>query len=329
MPGPKSYQRNHAEGANMLAKALKPHGGYLIWRAFVYGRSKDRVNDLYNEFNKLDGQFDDNVILQIKNGPLDFQPREPASTLFGAMPRTNLSLELQVTKEYLGHATTLCYLGPSWEEILQYDTYAEGEGSTVAKVIDGTVSKPHVTCIAGVANTGRDADWCGSVFNQANWYLYGRLAWNPQMRSAAIADEWIRMTFNCSDDAHRTIRTIMGMSYEATVNYMMPLGLCILVDGRTHYKPKTRGREHYHHGSKSGIGVNRTTSGSNHVAQYPEPLRSRYNNMETTPLKYLLFFTMWPGTRSSRPAAPCCRSSNIATTSGWRLLTRWPNRGAR
>src|ERR1051325_4690519 len=186
-PGPQDYHRTHADGANMLADALAPHGGVVMWRAFVYSSAvpTDRVRQAYDEFVPLDGAFRDNVLLQVKNGPLDFQPREPFHPLFGAMPRTPLMMEVQITKEYLGQDTHLAFLAPLWEEVL--DTYAHGAGSTVARQIRG---------LAGVANIGSDRDWCGSDFNQANWYAFGRLAWDASLSSAAIADEWIRMTFS-------------------------------------------------------------------------------------------------------------------------------------
>ncbi len=190
-PGPQDYGRTHAQGANMLARALAPHGGIVMWRAFVYSRNpKDRTMQAYNEFKPLDGKFDSNVLIQTKNGPLDFQPREPFSPLFGSMPHTQVMMELQITQEYLGHSSALVYLAPLYKEVLESDTYAKGKGSTVAKVLDGSLYHQKLTAIAGVANTGADRNWTGHPFGQANWYAFGRLTWNHELTSAQIADEW-------------------------------------------------------------------------------------------------------------------------------------------
>src|SRR3954468_11079740 len=199
-PGPQDYKRSHADGANMFAEAVAPHGGVVIWRAFVYASSasEDRAKQAYDEFEPLDGKFLPNVIVQVKNGPIDFQPREPFSPLFGAMPRTPLALEVQITKEYLGFATHLAYLGTMWEEVLASDTYAKGPGSTVAKVVEGTLDGHALSAMAGVANAGSDRNWSGSQFNQANWYAFGRLAWNPDASAQAIAVEWTRMTWGAN-----------------------------------------------------------------------------------------------------------------------------------
>src|SRR5690606_4941054 len=192
------YNRTHAQGANLLAEPLASHGGHVMWRAFVYAEDSpvDRIREAYDEFAPLDGQFLGNVFVQPKNGPLDFQPREPFHPLFGAMPETPLALELQITKEYLGQDTHLAYLGPMYEEVLQADTFAEGEGSSVARVIDGSLNRHSQSAIAGVANIGSDTDWTGSQFNQANWYVYGRMAWNPDLSAEAVAEEWVRQTFS-------------------------------------------------------------------------------------------------------------------------------------
>lgn len=289
-PGPRSYQRTHAEGANMLADALAPHGGTLIWRAFVYGRSEDRAMDAYHEFKSLDGKFRDNVFLQVKNGPLDFQPREPFTPLFGAMPETHLALELQIAKEYLGHATTLAYLGPMWTEILGSDTYVKGSGSTIAKVIDGSVHGRKRSCISGVANTGDGPEWCGSIFNQANWYAYGRLAWDPRLSAEEIAGEWTVMTFQVNPDTHATLRKMMMGSYQACVDYMMPLGLNLLVAMSDHYKPSPETRMSFHKADALGVGFNRTKQGSNYVGQYHPQLQPIFNDPEKTPLNLLLWF---------------------------------------
>src|SRR6202046_5526313 len=229
-PGPQDYGRSHADGANMLADALADYQGIVMWRAFVYAghQDEDRTRQAYDEFVPLDGQFAANVLLQVKNGPLDFQPREPGHPLFGAMPKTPMLLELQITKEYLGFATHLVYLGPLYEEALRFDTHAEGSGSSIAKSIDG---------MAGVSNIGAARNWTGSQFDQANWYAFGRLAWNPEISSRAIAEEWVRMTF--SNDARfvaPTVAMMMG-SREAAVDYMTPLGLAHLMAAGHHYGP--------------------------------------------------------------------------------------------
>ena len=229
-PGPQDYGRSHADGANMLAAALAPHGGIVMWRAFVYSshQDQDRARQAYDEFLPLDGKFASNVLLQVKNGPIDFQPREPAHPLFGAMPKTPMMLEVQITKEYLGFATHLVYLGPLYEEVLRFDTHRTGAGSTVAKAIDG---------MAGVSNIGAMRNWTGSQFDQANWYVFGRLAWNPELSSRAIAEEWVRMTFsNDSRFVTPTVAMMMG-SREAAVDYMTPLGLAHLMAAGHHYGP--------------------------------------------------------------------------------------------
>ena len=197
-PGPREYGRTHAEGANLLADAVGPHGGVVMWRAFVYSDAvpTDRIRQAYDEFEPLDASFRDNVLVQVKNGPLDFQPREPFHPLFGAMPETPIALELQITKEYLGQDTHLAYLGPLFEEVLDADTFAEGPGSTVARVVDGSLHDHALSAIAGVANIGSDRNWTGSQLNAANWYAYGRLAWDPELSSRQIAEEWVRQTFS-------------------------------------------------------------------------------------------------------------------------------------
>lgn len=290
MPGPRDYNRTHADGANMLADALKPYGGVLIWRAFVYQIGKDRAMDAFNEFKKFDGQFRDNVFIQVKNGPLDFQPREPFTPLFGAMPNTHLGMELQITKEYLGQRTTLAYLGTMWSEILNSDTYVKGKGSTVAKVIDGSLHKQNRTCIAGVANTGDNSDWCGHVFNQANWYAFGRLAWNLRLSPDTIAEEWIKMTFQSDPETNAVIRKMMMGSYDAYVDYTMPLGLNFLASMAHHYMPNPKGRTYYHRADSNGLGFDRTSQGSNYVSQYHPELQAIFNDPDKIPLKYLLWF---------------------------------------
>ncbi len=299
-PGPQDYKRSHADGANMLADALAPHSGIVMWRAFVYSNTVpvDRIRQAYDEFKPLDGAFKSNVIVQVKNGPLDFQPREPFHPLFGAMPRTPLMLEFQITKEYLGQDTHLAYLGPLFEEVLRADTYAKGKGSTIAKVIDGSLHGYARSGIAGVANIGMDRNWTGSQFNQANWYAYGRLAWDPMLSSSAIADEWIRATLSTEPRVVNTIRRMMLTSREAVVNYMTPLGLAHIMATNHHYGPGpwvNTGRPdwtpvYYHRADSLGIGFDRTATGSNAVDQYFPAVRARLANRRTVPDSLLLFF---------------------------------------
>lgn len=288
-PGPKQYNRSHIDGANMLASVLAQHGGTLIWRAFVYGKSDDRACDAYNEFKPFDGRFLDNVILQIKNGPIDFQPCEPFTPLFGGMPATRLSLELQIAKEYLGHATTCTYLGPMWRDILQTDTYAEGEGSSMARMLKGDLKVHRIECIAGVANTGDEPEWCGHPLNPANWYAFGRLAWDPELGSEAILDEWIAMSVPCDTEVRATIRGILMASYDTLVNYCMPLGLNHICDGN-HYDPNPEVRGVFHNADAVGLGVDRTSTGSNAAGQYHPERAAIWGDRERIPLKYLLWF---------------------------------------
>ena len=303
-PGPQDYGRTHADGANVLADAVAPHGGIVMWRAFVYSAEVDvdRVKRAYLEFVPLDGRFRDNVMVQVKNGPLDFQPREPFSPLFGEMPRTPLMAELQITQEYLGQATHLVYLAPMWKELLDADTYVAGPGSTVAKVLDGSLHGYRRTGIAGVANTGRDVNWTGHDFGQANWYAYGRLAWNPDLSATGIADEWIGMTWGHAPDVTSTIRSMMLASRETYVDYTMPLGLHHLIGG-DHYAPMPENADprradwsaiYYHRADAWGIGFDRTIRGSNAVGQYRSPLRERWNDPATCPETLLLWFHRLP-----------------------------------
>ncbi len=299
-PGPQDYGRTHAAGANMLADALAPHDGIVMWRAFVYGRlSEDRARQAYDEFVPLDGKFRANVLLQVKNGPIDFQPREPFSPLFGAMPHTPVMMELQITKEYLGFATHLVYLGPLYEEVLRSDTYAKGKGSTVARVLDGSLFVYGHTGMAGVANIGSDANWTGSEFNQANWYVFGRLAWDPSLSARAIAEEWVRMTFSNDPAFVVPVVTMMMRSREAAVDYMTPLGLAHIMARDTHYGPGpwvAGGPRpewtaiYYHRADSAGIGFDRTASGSNAVAQYAPPVAAQFSDLATVPERYLLWF---------------------------------------
>jgi alpha-glucuronidase len=299
-PGPQDYHRTHADGANMLADALAPHRGVVMWRAFVYSNEVpvDRVKQAYEEFTPLDGTFRPNVLVQTKNGPLDFQPREPFHPLFGALPKTAQVLELQITKEYLGEDTHLVYLAPLFKEVLDADTYARGPGSTVARVFDGSLQGQRETGIAGVANIGSDTTWTGSQFNQANWYAFGRLAWDHRLTAAAIADEWIRATFSNDDAVVRTIQHMMLVSREAVVNYMTPLGLAHIMASNHHYGPGPWARVaradqspvYYHRADSLGVGFDRTAAGSNAVAQYFPPVRDRYANRATVPDSLLLWF---------------------------------------
>src|SRR5262245_40658811 len=238
-PGPQQYGRSHADGANALAAAVAPHGGVVMWRAFVYtaNPAEDRAAQAYDEFHPLDGKFAPNVLVQVKNGPIDFQPREPFHPLFGAMPSTPLMLEVQITKEYLGFATHLAYLGTLYEEVLGADTHAAGVGSTVAKVVDGRLHGSQLTGIAGVANVGSDRNWSGSHFDQANWYAFGRLAWDPEASARAIAEEWARMTFSNAPELVAPVVDMMMSSRETVVSYMTPLGLHHLMASGHHYGP--------------------------------------------------------------------------------------------
>lgn len=301
-PGPKTYNRTHAEGANCLADALAPHGGVVIWRAFVYDDAidSDRMKRAYKEFKPLDGKFRSNVIVQAKNGPFDFQPREPVHPLFGGLTQTHIGAELQITKEYLGQSVQLVYLAPMWREIFDFDTYAKGAGSTVGKVLDGTVYNDTETCIAGVANTGSDMNWCGHHFDQANWYAYGRLAWNYSITSSQIADEWIKMTWSWNPAAVNTIKKMMAGSHEACVNYMNPLGLGGIFAYNHHYGPDPAfngdathpdwNSVYWHKADNKGLGYDRSSTGSNYVSQYFNENVTRYGNISTCPPELLCWY---------------------------------------
>jgi alpha-glucuronidase len=299
-PGPKDYRRTHAEGANVLADALAPHGGHVIWRAFIYDEDvdPDRAKRAYIEFMKLDGQFRPNVVVQVKNGAIDFQPREPFHPLFGPMKKTPVIAEIQATQEYLGQAKHLVYLGTMWQEFLEADTHAKGAGSTVAKVLEGTVEPYPVTGIVSVVNPGLDRNWCGHHFSQSNWYASGRLAWNPELEAAQIADEWTRMTFGNEPKAVATITDMMMRSREAFVNYTMPLGLHHLIGG-DHYAPMPHNARapradwtatYYHQASPEGIGFDRTMRGNGAVGQYFPTVRDMFDSLETCPEIFLLWF---------------------------------------
>ena len=300
-PGPQDYKRTHADGANMLADPLAAHGGIVMWRAFVYASSatEDRAKQAYEEFVPLDGKFADNVLVQVKNGPIDFQPREPFSPLFGAMPKTPLMMEFQITKEYLGFATHLAYLAPLWEETLDADTLVRGKGSTVARVIDGQLHGYKLTGMAGVANIGADRNWSGSHFDQANWYAFGRLAWDPGLSSAFIAEEWVRMTFSNDPELVAPVVQLMLESREAVVDYMTPLGLAHLMGTGHHYGPapwvSDLGRPewnpaYYHRADANGIGFARGPKDSNATSQYSPRVAETFADPKKVPENLLLWF---------------------------------------
>lgn len=301
-PGPQDYKRTHADGANMMAEALEPYGGIVMWRAFVYENSRnvDRAGNGYEEFKPLDGKFNKNVFVQPKNGPIDFQPREPFHPLFGAMPQTPLMLEFQITQEYLGYATNLAYLGPLFEECLDADTYTKGKGTTVANVLEDYNRSHGISGIAGVANIGTDINWCGHLFGQSNWYAFGRMAWNPELSSEEVADEWLRMTFNNNTSFVNPIKEMMQQSRETIVNYRNPLGLNHIMNFATHYGPGPWYKDphwdakDYHKADETGIGVDRTSKGSNVVNQYAKPLAEILENLNTCPQKDLLWFHHLP-----------------------------------
>jgi alpha-glucuronidase len=303
-PGPQDFGRTHADGANMMAEALAPHGGIVIWRAFVYSpKPEDRIKQAYLEFKPLDGQFADNVVIQIKNGPLDFQPREPFSPLFGGLEKTPAGLEVQQTKEYLGFEIHLVYLGTLWQEVLESDTYAKGPGSTVAKVVSGETFANKLSLIAGVSNIGTARNWSGSIFDQANWYAYGRLSWNPQGDARKIAEEWVRQTFTADPHFVTPVVAMMMGSREAAVDYMTPLGLAHQMATGHHYGPgpwvDNAGRPdwnpvYFARADKDGIGVDRTPAGSNAMAQYHAPLDAIFADPKRTPEKLLLWFHHLP-----------------------------------
>jgi alpha-glucuronidase len=300
-PGPHTYHRSHADGANMLAAALAPHGGVVMWRAFVYDSppGADRAAAAYDALQHFDGQFAPNVLLQVKNGPIDFQPREPFHPLFGATPNTPLMLELQITQEYLGFANHLVFLAPLWRECLDSDTYANGPGATVARVVEGQLSNQRVTGMAGVANTGSQRNWTGHHFAQANWYAFGRLAWDPGFHSSQIADEWIRMTFTHDREAIKVIMRIMIESHEAAVEYMTPLGLHHVMWPGHHYGPAPWwshdvrpewNSTYYHRADERGLGFDRTETGSGAVSRYRPPVCDRFGDLAACPEQFLLWF---------------------------------------
>ena len=321
-PGPCDYGRTHAEGANMLADVLKPYCGIVMWRAFVYSPTdSDRAKQAYLEFEPLDGKFRDNVIVQIKNGPIDFQPREPFSPLFGAMKKTPVMPEFQITQEYLGFSNHLVFLAPMWKECLDSDTYVQGAGSTIARVTDGSLFSHSLTAIAGVTNIGDDINWCGHPFAQANWYAFGRLAWKHSLSSEQIGEEWLRQTFlpvalqpyndsvnEISPKERQQLHSQLSLlnsqllqeSREAVVDYMMPLGLHHIFAWGHHYGPEPwcdiPGARpdwmpsYYHRADDGGIGFDRSSKGSNATAQYHSPLCEQLDNVDTCPENLLLWF---------------------------------------
>jgi len=292
-PGPQDYHRTHADGANMLAEALRPHGGIVLWRAFVYSSmNEDRAKQAYDEFQPLDGKFADNVIVQIKNGPIDFQPREPFHPLFGAMPHTKLAMEAQITKEYLGFNTHLAYLGTMWEEVLKSRTWRPQPSSRV---------KDSISAMAGVANTGSSRSWSGSQFDQANWYAFGRLAWDPQASAQSIAEEWTRMTWGNDQRIVKTVVPMMMGSRQAVVDYMTPLGLAHLMGTDHHYGPAPWVSDlqrpewnpvYYHRADANGIGFERTMEGSNALSQYATEVQLGFVDVDN--LDFLLWFQHVP-----------------------------------
>jgi alpha-glucuronidase len=303
LAGPLDYGRTHADGANMLAGALAPYGGIVMWRAFVYTKGnhdRDRVKRSYNEFKPLDGKFADNVLVQVKNGPLDFQPREPFHPLFGAMPKTRLVGELQINQEYLGQGTHAVFLASMWKEVLSSNTFANGGQLSVAEVIE-EAHRGKGGGFSATSNVGDDRNWCGHHLSQANWFAYGRLAWDTDLTPESISTEWIRMTWSNEPAIVNTIHEIMMQSYEAYVSYSMPLGLHHLVGG-DHYAPMPEGygdpNGMFHHAARDGIGYDRTrTTGSDAVDQYHAPLNNVFNDVNRCPEKLLLWFHHVPWNR--------------------------------
>lgn len=304
-PGPLTYKRTHADGANMLAAAVAPHGGVVMWRAFVYEPElgADRISQAYDSLQPFDGKFAANVLLQVKNGPLDFMPREPFHQLFGGMPNTQVMPELQVTQEYLGHSQQLAFLAPMWREFFDADTHAKGPGSTVAKVTDGSLFGGKITAISGVSNTGSDRNWTGHPLAQANWYAFGRLAWNPDLSSRQIAEEWVRQTFPSDSATTASIVRLLLESHEAVVDYSMPLGLHHLIWTGHHFGPQPwwdkEEREdwnpvYFHRAAADGIGFDRTEKGSKTLAQYHPGARALFGDLFKCPDEFLLWFHRVP-----------------------------------
>lgn len=308
-PGPFTYGRDHADGANMLAEAVKSYGGGVIWRCFVYNckqdwrdRSTDRARAAYDHFKPLDGRFLDNVILQIKNGPIDFQVREPVSPLIGAMPHTNQMIEFQIAQEYTGQQRHVCYLVPQWKEVLDFDTYLQEEGTPVKRIVDGTVHGNPCNGFAAVSNIGSDTNWTGHLLAQANLFGYGRLAWNPELSAEEIAKEWIRLTFGNREPLFQTIYDILMNSWEIYESYTAPLGVGFMVNPDHHYGPNVEGYEYspwgtYHYADNHGVGVDRTmATGTGYTSQYADANKQKYESLATCPDELLLFFHHVPYT---------------------------------
>jgi len=308
-PGPFTYNRTHADGSNMLAEALEPYGGIVVWRCFVYNclqdwrdRTTDRARAAYDHFKPLDGRFKKNVVLQIKNGPMDFQVREPVSPLLGAMPETNQMVEFQITQEYTGQQKHVCYLVPQWKEVLDFDTFARGKGSEVKKIVAGETHSYSHSGMAAVINVGDDPNWTGHTLAQANLYGFGRLAWNPDLSEEAITAEWIRLTFGKDETVHQAMHSILAESWHVYERYTSPLGIGWMVNPGHHYGPNVDGYEYsvwgtYHFADCHGMGVNRTArSGTGYTAQYFSENRERYESLATCPDELLLFFHHVPYT---------------------------------
>ncbi len=303
-PGPQNYKRSHADGANMLADAVRPYGGIVMWRAFVYSNEspEDRAKQANLEFEPLDGQFRENVVIQVKNGPIDFQPREPFHPLFGAMKETALAMEFQITQEYLGQGTSLAFLAPLYTEVLDSKTYRPGKETTVGEIIDGSAYGYDLSVIAGVSNIGNDINWTGHPLSQANWYAYGRLAWDHDLSPDQIADEWIRLTYGNNPVLIAKLKSILLRSRQVVVNYMTPLGLHHIMGRGHHYGPGpwVRGGRadwtspYYHRADTLGIGFDRTENGSNALGQYAREIVRTYSDPSTCPDKYLLWFHHLP-----------------------------------
>lgn len=299
-PGPQEYNRTHADGANMLADAVAPFGGIVMWRAFVYSNEEpvDRAKQAYNEFVPLDGKFRKNVLVQVKNGPIDFQPREPIHPLFGAMPKTPVMMEFQITKEYLGQGTHLVGLSKMYEEVLKTDTYVKGKGSLVAKVIDGSLDNQELTGMAGVANIGNERNWTSNLFAQADWYAFGRLAWDPYMESKTIFQEWAGLTFD-NAEVQKTAIHFLENSHEWCVKYMTPLGLHHIMAANHHFGPgpwvSRMSRAdwtsvYYHKADSVSVGFDRSVTGTNALEQYSPEFATQYASADKTDLKFLLWF---------------------------------------
>ncbi len=300
-PGPHNYGRTQADGANLLADAVKPFGGIIMWRAFVYNEKTptDRAKQAYDEFKPIDGVFRDNVIVQVKNGPIDFQPREPFHPLFGAMPKTPLMMEFQITKEYLGQDTHLVYLASMYEEVLQTDTYAQGPGSTVSKIVSGKLDGHQLTAMAGVANIGSDRNWTAHHFAQADWFTYGNLAWNPDADISKLAEDWLKMTFSADPEFVSTAKEMMLKSYGILVDYMTPLGLHHIMARSHHWGPGpwvTGGERedwtstYYHRATEKGVGFDRTATGSNALGQYAPEIQKAWGDADQIDEDLLLWF---------------------------------------